>query len=47
MYYVWSGFCGSVFHLLLPINHTGFIVPEGKGKGEFYSRTGHESPEVE
>ena len=42
MYYVWLGFRGSVFHnLLVTINHTGFIVPEGegKGKGKFHPRT--------
>ena len=40
MYYEWLGFRGSVFHhLLVTINHTGFIVPEGKGKGKFYPTT--------
>jgi len=39
-YYVTLGFRRSVFHnLLVTINHTGFIVPEGKGKGKFHPRT--------
>jgi hypothetical protein len=40
MYYVWLGFRASVFHnLLVTLNHTGFIVPEGKVKSKFHPRT--------